>query len=53
MTEKFQVCVLNYSSGFRDQVMTLTGGRGADVIFDPIGGDVFDESMRCVAPSFS
>jgi NADPH2:quinone reductase len=28
----------------------LTGGRGADVIFDPVGGDVFDDSMRCVAP---
>ena len=28
----------------------LTGGRGADVIYDPVGKDVFDESMRCVAP---
>jgi len=27
----------------------LTGGRGADVIFDPVGGDVFDRSRRCVA----
>jgi NADPH2:quinone reductase len=41
---------IDYSHGFRDKVLALTGGRGADVIFDPVGGDVFDESMRCVAP---
>lgn len=41
---------INYGTGFREQVKALTGGRGADVIFDPVGGDVFDESMRCVAP---
>ncbi len=27
----------------------LTNGKGADVIFDPVGGDVFDESTRCIA----
>ncbi|MBL9096586.1 MAG: NADPH:quinone oxidoreductase family protein [Alphaproteobacteria bacterium] len=36
-------------SGFRDLVKELTGGRGADVIYDPVGGDVFDESVRCIA----
>lgn len=36
--------------GFRDHVLEITGGRGADVVFDPVGGDVFDESLRCVAP---
>ena len=41
---------INYTDGFRYQVKELTGGRGADVIYDPVGGDVFDESMRCVAP---
>lgn len=41
--------VINVSQGFRDKVKTLTGGRGADVIFDPVGGDVFDESVRCIA----
>ncbi len=41
---------INYSDGFRDEVKELTGGRGADVIYDPVGGDVFDESMRCIAP---
>ena len=55
--ERLEVCkklgadhVVDYSKGFREQVLALTGGRGADVIFDPVGGDVFDESMRAVAP---
>ena len=30
--------------------MALTGGLGADVIFDPVGGEVFDRSLRCIAP---
>ena len=30
-------------------IMDATGGRGADVIYDPVGGDVFDESVRCIA----
>ena len=37
------------SSGFREAVKELTGGEGADVIYDPVGGDVFDESTRCIA----
>jgi len=37
------------SSGFREAVKELTGGRGADVVYDPVGGDVFDESVRCIA----
>jgi NADPH2:quinone reductase len=41
---------IDYSNGFREEVRSLTDGRGADVIFDPVGGDVFDESMRSVAP---
>ena len=40
--------VLNVSGGFREQVKAITGGRGADVIYDPVGGDVFDESVRCI-----
>ncbi|MEH2587820.1 NADPH:quinone oxidoreductase family protein [Bradyrhizobium sp. AZCC 1721] len=35
---------------FRDRVLAITDGRGADVVFDPVGGDVFDNSLRCVAP---
>ena len=41
--------LVNVTGGFRDQVKAITGGRGADVIYDPVGGDVFDESVRCVA----
>ena len=37
------------ANGFREQVKALTGGRGADVIFDAVGGDVFDESLRCIS----
>lgn len=41
--------VVNVTGGFRDRVKEITGGHGADVIYDPVGGDVFDESVRCVA----
>lgn len=41
--------VINTKDGFREQVKALTDGRGADVIYDPVGGDVFDESVRCIA----
>ena len=37
------------SDDFREQVKEFTCGRGADVIFDPVGGDVFDQSLRCIA----
>ncbi len=40
---------VNVTGGFRDRVKEITGGRGADVIYDPVGGDVFDESTRCIA----
>ena len=35
--------------GFKDKVKSLTQGKGADVIYDPVGGDVFDESKRCIS----
>jgi NADPH2:quinone reductase len=41
--------VINVTGGFKDKVKAITGGRGADVIYDPVGGDVFDESVRCIA----
>jgi NADPH2:quinone reductase len=41
--------VVNVTGGFRERVKEITGGRGADVIYDPVGGDVFDESIRCIA----
>ncbi len=34
---------------FRDQVAELTGGALCDLVYDPVGGDIFDESTRCVA----
>jgi len=40
---------VNVTRGFRERVKALTGGKGADVIYDPVGGDVFDESIRCIA----
>jgi NADPH2:quinone reductase len=33
---------------FRDAVKRITDGRGADVVFDPVGGEVFENSMRCI-----
>ena len=42
---------INYrKNGFRDIVLELTDGRGANIIYDPVGGDVFLESLRCIAP---
>ena len=37
------------TADLRTRVKDLTDQRGADVVFDPVGGDVFDASMRCVA----
>ena len=39
---------VNLSGDLREEVMKLTAGRGVDVVFDPIGGDVFDASLRCL-----
>ncbi|MFQ5612265.1 MAG: NADPH:quinone oxidoreductase family protein [Anaerolineae bacterium] len=42
--------LINYSQeSIRDRVKELTGGRGADVIFDPVGGDAFEQSLRCIS----
>jgi NADPH:quinone reductase len=34
---------------FRDTVKRITDGRGADVVFDPVGGEIFEQSLRCIA----
>jgi NADPH2:quinone reductase len=34
---------------FRDAVKRATSGRGADVVFDPVGGEIFENSLRCIA----
>ena len=55
--EKTAVCLklgadhaINYKTqDFAEEVKGMTGGRGADVIFDPVGGDVYDRSTKCIA----
>ena len=54
--EKRAVCLeegadhaIDYQAGFRDKVMELTGGRGVDIVYDPVNGPTFDESLRCLA----
>ncbi len=40
---------IDYSDGqLKDKVKALTDGKGADVIYDPVGGDLFDQCMRCI-----
>jgi len=42
--------LINYKQEhFQARVMELTGGKGADVILDTVGGEVFEQSMRCIA----
>jgi NADPH2:quinone reductase len=40
---------IDYRGGFVDAVKALTGGAGVDIVYDPIGDKVGDESMRCLA----
>jgi NADPH2:quinone reductase len=55
--EKVAVCreigadhAINYKTqDFAEEVKQITGGRGADVIYDPVGGDVYDRSTKCIA----
>jgi NADPH2:quinone reductase len=43
--------VLNHrTQDLRETIKGLTGGRGADVFVDPVGGELFDLSMRAIAP---
>lgn len=42
--------VINYSQGsLRDSLKTLTGGRGPDVIYDPVGGELAEAAFRAIA----
>jgi NADPH2:quinone reductase len=55
--EKVQVCrdlgaelAIDYkTTDFVDPIKEATDGRGADVIYDPVGGDTFDRSRKCIA----
>jgi NADPH2:quinone reductase len=55
--EKVAVCLrlgadhaVNYKTqDFVEEVKRVTEGRGADVVFDPVGGDVYDRSTKCIA----
>jgi NADPH2:quinone reductase len=55
--DKLEVCrqagadhVINYKDeDFAGVVGKLTGGKGANVVYDPVGGDVFDKSLKCIA----
>lgn len=41
--------LINYSDGdLKNKVKALTDGRGVDVIYDPVGGDLFDQCMRSI-----
>ena len=56
-TRKTEVCrelgadhVIDYTTeDFVPVVKELTGGHGADIVYDPVGGDVFDRSRKCIA----
>jgi NADPH2:quinone reductase len=42
--------LIDYSrEDIRERVKAITGGRGADVVYDPVGGDAFDASLRSIA----
>ena len=55
--EKVEICIklgadhaINYQTqDFVEATKQITGGRGADVIYDPVGGDVYERSTKCVA----
>ncbi len=41
--------LIDYSDGeLKEKVKSLTEGKGADVIYDPVGGPMFDQCMRCI-----
>ena len=43
------VVVDRYTDDFVAVVKEMTGGRGADVVYDPVGGDTYDRSTKCIA----
>jgi NADPH2:quinone reductase len=55
--DKLEICraagadhAINYKTAdWVAEVKKATGGKGADVIYDPVGGDVFEQSLKCIA----
>lgn len=55
--EKLDICrqcgaeyLIDYrKDNFVEKVSQITGGNGANVVYDPVGGDVFDQSTKCIA----
>jgi len=42
--------LINYSeTSLKEEIKRLTQGNGVDVIYDPVGGDLFDQAIRCIA----
>lgn len=39
------------ADGFKNAVSELTGGKGVDIVMDPVGGDRFTDSLRSLAPA--
>lgn len=43
--------LINYKErNLREEVKRLTAGKGVDVVYDPVGGELFDQVARCMAP---
>jgi NADPH2:quinone reductase len=42
-------CINTTTENLKDRIRELTGGAGADVIYDPVGGDLFDVAIRGIA----
>lgn len=49
LAEGAEVAINYREEDFVERVKELTEGRGADVIYDPVGGDTFDRSLKCIA----
>ena len=42
--------LINYSkTNLKEEIKRLTNGNGVDVIYDPVGGDLFDQAIRSIA----
>ncbi|WP_122845407.1 NADPH:quinone oxidoreductase family protein [Pseudomonas viridiflava] len=42
--------LINYTdTSLKDEIKRLTNGNGVDVIYDPVGGDLFDQAIRAIA----